>query len=394
VRRVLLHPIPAAELDRLVVAWEIDPARDGSLIEVSLPYFQDWRAQSRSFADMAAFGSVNWSHELKGPPARETVPAAFVSASFFDTLRVHALLGRTFLPPDDEPGAGRVLLLSYGLWQRRFGGDPRVVGTKAEGGDEPFTIIGVMPPGFDFPQGAQVWTPVGPALDADRRRNHWTPAFFRSLGVLYVVGRLKDGVTPDAARAELAGLSRGMSVADRFSTTGGWGARVVPLVDHHLGASTRQALQALPSPAVPPLACANAAVLLLVQAIRRRTWPSAGRSAPRSATSSGRSADSALRAGRRAGGTRCSVARPRGGRVDRQRARPGRRRDRWRRAGLLLLVTSAVAVVVALAPSRSRRLAIAPALSREAPGRLDRHGFQRLLVAAGRASIVLLVGRG
>ena len=84
VRRVLVRPIPVAELNRLVVAWEIDPSREGSLIEVSFPYFRDWRVQSRSFEDLAAFGSVNWSYEFKASPARETVPAAFVSASFFD----------------------------------------------------------------------------------------------------------------------------------------------------------------------------------------------------------------------------------------------------------------------------------------------------------------------
>src|SRR5437867_1219506 len=184
------------------MAWEIDPSREGSLIEVSFPYFRDWRAQSRSFEELAAYGSVNWSHEFKGPPSRETVSASFVSASFFDTLRARPLLGRTFLPHEDESAAGRVLVLSHGLWQRRFAGDPRVVGSKVAGGDELFTIVGVMPREFDFPQGAELWTPVGPALDADRRRSNWTPAFLRSLGVLYVVGRLKGGVTPEAARAD------------------------------------------------------------------------------------------------------------------------------------------------------------------------------------------------
>ena len=134
------------------MAWEIDPSREGSLIEVSFPYFRDWRAQSRSFEELAAYGSVNWSHEFKGPPSRETVSASFVSASFFDTLRARPLLGRTFLPHEDESAAGRVLVLSHGLWQRRFAGDPRVVGSKVAGGDELFTIVGVMPREFDFPK--------------------------------------------------------------------------------------------------------------------------------------------------------------------------------------------------------------------------------------------------
>ena len=103
VNRVLLRPIPVAGMDRLVVAWETEPSQDVDIVEVSLPYFQDWRAQSHSFEDMAALGSVNWSVEFKGLPRRETVAAAFVSASFFDTLRARPLLGRAFLPEEDEP---------------------------------------------------------------------------------------------------------------------------------------------------------------------------------------------------------------------------------------------------------------------------------------------------
>jgi putative ABC transport system permease protein len=272
-QRLLLRPIPVPELGRLVVAWEIEPARDSSLIEVSWPYFLEWREQNRSFEDMAAYGSVNWGFEFKDRPARERVSAAFVSASFFDTLRARPLLGRAFLAHEDEPTAESVLVLSYGLWQRRFGGDPAVIGRKVAGNDGGFTIVGVMPREFDFPQGAELWSPVGPAMDAERRRNKWEPLAFRGLGVLYVVGRLKEGVPAEAGRADLAGISRRLSIADRFSATGGYSAVVMPLVDHYLGTSTRQALQALAvgSACILLLACANVAVLLLVQAIRGRT---------------------------------------------------------------------------------------------------------------------------
>ena len=113
---------------------------------------------------------MNWSYEFQGPPRRETVAAAYVSASFFDTLRARPLLGRTFRAQEDEPGAERVLVLSYALWQRRFAGDPAVVGRRVPGERRPVTIVGVMPREFDFPQGAEVWVPVGPELDAVRRR--------------------------------------------------------------------------------------------------------------------------------------------------------------------------------------------------------------------------------
>jgi putative ABC transport system permease protein len=269
VRRVLSRPIPVAEIDRLAVGWESEPSRNDALIEVSLPYFLDWRAGNHSFEDMAAFGSVNWSHEFRGAPRRETVPMAAVSASFFDTLRARPLLGRTFVARDDEPGAGRVIVLSYGLWRRRFAGDPGVVGRTVAGPDSPCTIVGVMPKEFDFPQGAQVWKPVAPELESARRS--MAPGAFRGFGVLYVVGRLKPGITLESARVDLAGISHRLSLADGLSGSG-WDARLVPIVDHYLGTSTRRALEALAvaSGFVLLLACANVAVLLLVQAIGRR----------------------------------------------------------------------------------------------------------------------------
>jgi len=406
VRRVLVRPIPVAELDRFLVAWEIDPSREGSLIEVSFPYFQDWRAQNRSFEDLGAYGSVNWSYEFKAPPARETVSASYVSASFFDTLRARPLLGRTFLPSEDEPGGGRALVLSYGLWRRRFGGNPGVVGTKVIGDDEPSTIVGVMPKDFDFPQGAELWTPVGPALDAESRRNNRPPDFLRGLGVLYVVGRLKEGVTIEAARADLAAISRRLSVSDNFSSTGGWSARVVPLVDHYLGTSTRQALQALAAASafVLLLACANVAVLLLVQAIQRRTDLAVRRAlgARTAHVVLPQLLDSALLAlAGGAWGTLIAVGAVRAAAAFGPAAVPGLA-DVSVDGGALafaLLVTAAAAVVVALAPAGiASRLAIAPVLrSGGAGGGLDRRGFQltRLLVVSEVAlSIVLLVGSG
>jgi putative ABC transport system permease protein len=406
VGRVLVRPIPVAELNRLVVAWEIDPSRAGSLIEVSFPYFRDWRVQSRSFEDLAAFGSVNWSYEFKGPPARETVPAAFVSASFFDTLRTRPLLGRTFRPHEDEPASARVLVLSYGLWQRRFAGDPAAVGAKVTGGDEPFTIVGVMPREFDFPQGAQVWTPVGPALADVYRRDSMPPLKQRSLGVMYVLGRLKTGVTLESAQWELTGISRRLSIADTFSTTGGWGARVVPLVDHYLGASTRQALQALAAASafVLLLAWANVAVLLLGQAIRRQTDLAVRRALGASAAHVvlHQLLDSALLAlAGGAAGTLIAMGAVRAAAAFGPAGVPGLTDVSVDARGLAfaLLITAVASVIVALAPAAiGARLAIAPTLrSGGAGGGLDRRGFQltRLLVTTEVAlSIVLLVGCG
>ena len=405
VQRVLVRPIPVADLHRLVVGWETDPSREGSLIEVSYPYFREWRAQNRSFEDLAAYGSVNWSYVFKEPPHREVVSAAYVSASFFDTMRARARFGRTFLPEEDEPGAERVLVLSHGLWQRRFGGDPKVIGTKTLG-DEPFTIVGVMPRDFDFPRGAELWTPVGRALDEDRRRNGWTPVFFRGLGVLYVVGRLKEGLPVEAARADLAEISRRLSVADGFSTTGGWSARVVPLVDHYLGASTRQALEALAvaSAFVLVLASANVTVLLLVQAIRRRTDLAVRRALGASTAQVlfqylFDSAVLALAGG--AAGTLLAIGAVRAAGAVGLLGVPGLADVAVdaRALSFAVAVTAATAVIVALAPAwAASRVAIAATLrSGGAGGGLDRrgHALTKLLVTSEVAlSVVLLVGCG
>jgi len=406
VRRVLLHPIPIPALDRLVVAWEIDPTREGSLIEVSLPYFQDWRAQSRSFEDMAAFGSVNWGFEFKSPPPREGVPAAYVSASFFDTLRARPLLGRTFLAGEDDPAAEHVVVLGYGLWQRRFGGDAAIVGRKVSGTDRPFTIVGVMPRAFDFPQGAQVWTPVGPALADVYRRDAMPPLARRSLGVLYVVGRLKDGTGLAAAQADLAGISRRLSLADGFHNDGGWSARVVPLVDHHLGTSTRQALQALATASgfILLLAGANVAVLLLVQAIRCRTDLAVRRALGatlRHVVLYQIGEGILMAVGGGFAGTVLAMSIIRLVAAFGPADVPGLREVRLdgRALAFALLATFASFVVVGLAPAwLAARLAIAPVLRAGGPaGGLDPRGFRltRLLVASEvTLSVVLLVGSG
>ena len=401
VRRVLVRPIPVPELSRLAVAWESEPSQEGSLVEVSYPYFLDWRASNWSFEEMAAFGSVNWSQEFKGPPRRESVASAAVSASFFDTLRAQPLLGRTLAPRDEEPGAVRVLVLSFGLWQRRFAGDPGIVGQAVAGSAGPVTVVGVMPKDFDFPQGAQVWTPLAAELEPARRS--MAPAAFRGFGVLYVVGRLRPGVSREAARADLAGISRRLSLADGMSTTG-WDARLVPLVDHYLGASTRQALQALAvaSGLVLLLACANVAVLRLVEAVGRRTELAVRRALGAGALRAAlpdllETLQLALAGGLCGWGlARWAVQAVVAFGPAEMPGLEDARVDAGALAFALLLV-GAVALVVALAPAGiASRLQVVPAL--KAGGRsggTDRRGARltRLLVATEVAlAIVLLVG--
>jgi predicted permease len=224
--------------------------------------------------------------------------------------------------------------------------------------------------------------------------------------VLYVVGRLKEGVTPEAARSDLAAITRRLSVADNFSTTGGWSARVVPLVDHYLGSSTRQALQALGAASgfVLLLACANVAVLLLVQAIRRRTDLAVRRAlgATVAHVVLNQLLDCVLLAlAGGAVGTLIATAAVRAAAALGPAGVPGLR-DVAVDGGALayaLAITAAASLFVALAPAAiAIRLAIAPTLrSGGAAGGLDRRGFHltRVLVTSEVAlSIVLLVGCG
>ena len=219
---VLLRPLPFADQDELIVMWERDDRSDNPHIEVSLPNFEDWQAEAGSFADMAAMGSTTWGtlEVQKDPPLRLTISA--VSASFFDTLGSQALLGRTFRPEEDDPEAPRVMVLSHAAWRQYFDGNPDVVGSAVPVGArrEPFTVVGVMPPTFEFPPGAEVWTPLGRELAGIFRENGMDAAAQRGLGVLYVIGRLAPARTLDEARAEMDVIVPGLweSYFSRSST--------------------------------------------------------------------------------------------------------------------------------------------------------------------------------
>ncbi len=269
---VLLQPLPFADQDELVVLWEKDDSRDNPHIEVSLPNFEDWRGQAGSFAGMAAMGSTTWGEVevQEDPPVRLTISA--VSASFFDTLGAQPLLGRTFLPEEDGAEAERVMMLSHAAWRQYFDGDPGVVGSAVPVGArrEPFTVVGVMPPAFEFPPGAEVWTPVGRELAGIFRENGMDAGAQRGLGVLYAIGRLAPGRTLDEARAEMDVIVPGLWEA-HFSRLGTRRAVVTPLTDHVFGNAEAALLVLLGGVALLLLiAGANVTGLMVVRAQSRR----------------------------------------------------------------------------------------------------------------------------
>jgi len=260
---VMLRPFPFKEQDRLVILWETDLARGMPKIEVSFPNFEDWKKQSRSFEALAAMPNAVSEQFLltgDGDPAR--LRGASVSAGFFEVLGCAPALGRGLREEDDRPGAARVVVLSHGLWRSRFGAEPTAIGRAVTLEGAPFTIVGVMPPEFGYPRGAELWTPMVPS-QPDLVGN-------RNAGWLHVIGRLRPGVGVAEARAEMDALVRGLAEA-YDKPVEGRGAVVTPIAEEMLG-STRPALLVLLVAVglVLLIACANVATLLLAQAAQRR----------------------------------------------------------------------------------------------------------------------------
>ena len=273
---VMFRPLPLRQPDRLVIAgesfWQTSTLSSSGetdvRAEVSYLNFRDWQTRSRAFDALAAMGSSDWPVTLvDGEPV--SVAHRAVSGEFFATLGVQAAVGRTIATGDDQRGAPRALLISHGLWQRQFGGDPAIVGRAVTLADGPFTIVGVMPRGFTYPFGTDAWSALVPALASIRRPE--LPDFLanREAAALHVIGRLNPGATLAAAHADLDRVVR--ELAGEYGRGGVFYPRVTFLVDELLG-PTRRAVWALIGAVTLLLlvATANVAGLMIVQAMKRR----------------------------------------------------------------------------------------------------------------------------
>jgi hypothetical protein len=198
VKATLLDPLPYAEPHRLTYMLLYDSQRPDNLREVSYPDYRDWRAEAESFAGLAAIPTSLGRVFLERGGSLQPVRGLAVSANLFEVFRVAPLYGRVLLPEDDAAGAAPVAVIGHGLWRRAFGADPAAIGTTVELDGTTHTVVGVMPPGFEYPPGAEVWTAPAPAT-AGFAEN-------RSVGFLQLVGRLAPGASADAARQELEGL--------------------------------------------------------------------------------------------------------------------------------------------------------------------------------------------
>src|SRR5215216_3558923 len=251
VNAVLLRPLPFAEPERLVWLWDTQPQLPTA--PASLPDFLDWKGQNQSFEHLAAFQSGSMFLDT-GDGMRDT-PVGLVTPETFALFRVSPILGRTFTDEETLPGRFRVAVLSHALWQSRFGSDPNVLGRTIDVSGAPYTVIGVMPEGFSFPDRAELWRP----LPIDPNKLDRGPHYLR------VVGRLKPAVTLAQAQAEMSALAA--RLAEQYpEKIAGHGVKLELLRDVVVG-DIGPALFVLLGAVgfVLLIACANVANLLLAR---------------------------------------------------------------------------------------------------------------------------------
>lgn len=260
VNAVLLRPLPYKNADRLVMVWEQNPHRGWFENVVSAANFLDWKKQNDVFTDMAAFESNFFN--LSGGSKPEEVAGERVTTNLFSVLAVQPLYGRVFLPEEEEQGSA-VAVLSYGLWQENYGGDPALVGNVISLNGEPYTVVGILPPNFaddysaSFAPHSRVWI-SGLNLQPEGREWH----------NYHAIARLKTRVTLAQARTEMDTIAS--RIEQQYPESKGWGVALVGLHDQVVK-YTRPALLVLLGAVVLVLliACANVANLLLVRATGR-----------------------------------------------------------------------------------------------------------------------------
>lgn len=257
---VLLRPLPYPEPERLVALYSMYPQRNVFRSVISAPDFHDWRAQNQSFESVAAY--AGGSYTLSGGESPERLIGLSVSPNFFQVLGVSPLLGRAFVTEEENAGRNRVAVLSYGLWQRRFGADPNLVGKPISLNGESFTVIGVSPKDFRFAP-VELYTPL--TFDAEEMTD-----LARGSHYLRVIARLKAGVTLAQAKTDLETLSRRIEQQHPVTNTGKYG-NVISYQEDQVG-NIRPSLLVLLGAVILVLliACANVASLLLARAASRQ----------------------------------------------------------------------------------------------------------------------------
>ena len=211
---VLLSALPYPQPEQLAMVW-CDNRRQGIPDDItSYPNFVDWRDRNKTFQGMA--GMTSGTVHLTGVGEPEEIRAATVSINFFQVIDVAPRLGRGFTAEEERPGSDRVVILSHALWQRRFGGDPGILNKTISLSGASNTVVGIMPPGFQFPENTDMWRPLAPS-DGMRAARF---GFF-----LPVVGRFKPGVTRAQAQAEFDVIASRLEL-QYPATSAGWSIRL------------------------------------------------------------------------------------------------------------------------------------------------------------------------
>lgn len=262
VNSVLLRPLNYPAADRIVTVWEDHTRRQGPAREWTSPTgVQDWREQgSQVFSHIAAVNS--WPATLTEAGEPEVLAGASVSSEAFAVLGVQPFLGRAFTEEEDQTNAAKVIVLGHSLWQRRFNGDPAIVGKAVRLNGESYTVVGVLPEGLQLPiiTNAEIWRPIRPTFNPGCQRGCYT---------LRVIARLQDGVTLERARTEMSAV--GARIAQQFPESNkDVGVTIVPLQEFFVG-DLRPALFVLLAAIalVLLITCANVANLLLSKAVAR-----------------------------------------------------------------------------------------------------------------------------
>ena len=260
VQAVLLRPLPYAEPDRLVALSS--EGRDRSQQPFSIPDFSDLRDQNQTLAGLAAYGS--WGANLTGSGDAERLQGIWAANDLFGLLGARAALGRVLLPEDEQPGAPHVVVLTHGLWRRRFAGDAAVLGRDVLLNGERYAVVGVLGPDFVLP-GRESELAVPQSLEADARRQNRGAAFLRA------VGRLRPGAGHARAAADLTAIAARLQAAHPDTNAGAARVEVVPLREAVVGAHRPLLLVLQGAVALVLLmVCANLAGLILARAASRQ----------------------------------------------------------------------------------------------------------------------------
>ncbi len=258
VNAVLLRPLPFPESERIVLVEGVNPAQGITLSNLSVPDLADWQKQNHVFEQLAGF--VTGGSLLVNNDEIERVRGTGVTADFFPVFKRNAEIGRVLQADDSQKDRNPVVVLSYGLWERRFGADRSVIGRQVRIGGKDTTVVGVMPPDFTYPAQSELWVPMPLDPVKERRDNRY----------INVITRLKPGVTLEQAQAEMDTINQRLAQAYN-ETNSSWGVHLATLQERMVGRTRASLLLLLGAVAfVLLIACANVANLLLARASARQ----------------------------------------------------------------------------------------------------------------------------